>query len=116
MKKIAASLALLALPVVAYAQAVVDADSLFVKVRDLINKLIPIIITLAIFFIVWGVFRYMIAKTDDAKTKGRDAILWGAIGLFAMLSIWGLVNLLARTFNLQNTIPESQIQNLVPRR
>jgi len=69
---------------------------------DLINNyLVPLIISLALIYFLWGVAKY-IQKPDE---KGREMILWGLIGLFVMVSVWGLVNLLGGTFNLINTQP-----------
>lgn len=39
-------------------------------------------------------------------------ILWGVIGVFLMLSVWGLVNILVNTFWLNTTVPS--VGNVVP--
>jgi hypothetical protein len=33
-------------------------------------------------------------------------MLWGLIGFFLMVSIWGLVNILVGTFDLNNAVPD----------
>ena len=36
----------------------------------------------------------IIADDDEKKKKGRDTMVYGAIGLFFIVSIWGIVGLL----------------------
>ncbi len=73
---------------------------------SLVNDyLVPLIISVALIYFLWGVISY-IQKPDD---KGRDMIFWGLIGLFAMVSVWGLVNLLDNTFKLENAQPPTPI-------
>lgn len=116
MKKILAAVGVWALPALVFAQAIVDADSLFVRVKNLINQIIPIIITLTVLWIIGGIFYYVIvAKSEDKQKNAKDIILWGTVGLFVMLSIWGLVNFLGRTLNLDTRIPTEKINNLIPR-
>lgn len=105
MKKLIATLAVLA-PSVAFAQqAVVDVNSLSQKITGIGNTVIGILIALAVIFIIYNVVQFIIkAGSDDRKTY-QSAILWGIVGLFVILSIWGLVNILSGTFNTQNQAP-----------
>ena len=123
MKKILSSLAVFAFPVVAYAQMitstpVTDANSLINKVDDLINVAVWMLVSLAVLFIVWNGVQFIrhSASPDDRGTY-RDAMLWGVVGLFLIISIWGLVLILQGTFGTNTTSnapTSSQIRNLVP--
>lgn len=74
------------------------------------TSLIPLIVTLAIAVFVWGVVQYLLGANEEAKReKGRQFILWSVIALTAMVSIWGLVQVLGNTFGVQYVIP--QVQN-----
>ena len=64
------------------------------RIALLLNSAIPVMITLAVVYFIWGVISYVIAAEDDAKTKGRDKMIWGIIGLAVIVSVWGLVNFL----------------------
>ncbi|MEK7120514.1 MAG: pilin [Patescibacteria group bacterium] len=90
------------LPAVASAQ-VTDVDSVFDLVSGWINTLVPIIIALAVLAFIWGVFRYVVASSDDDKAKGRNMMIWGVVGIFVMVSVWGLVGVLKNTFGLDNS-------------
>ena len=62
-----------------------------------IGILVPILISLAVLFFLWGVFKYI--KGDAAaKAEGAKNTLWGIIGIFVMVSVWGLVRILTSTF------------------
>ena len=67
----------------------------------LIRASIPILISISVIVFVWGVFRYVIAEGEDKK-KGRDVMMYGIIGLFVMVSVWGLVRVVYNTFGLDN--------------
>lgn len=127
MKKLILTLALILLPfVTAFAQIgpegepditapapEVRCDSLanfseFVDcgVKMIINPLIYLIMALALLYFLIGVFKY-IRETDAKRAEAAKMILWGIIGLFVMVSVWGLVNVVAGTFPLSNnTMPE----------
>lgn len=104
MKKLFIVGVLLATPMVAGAISTVEG---FVgRIIDVINNaLVPLILALAFIVFIWGVFRYFISDTDEVKEKGRDLIVYGLVGFFVIISIWGIVNLLVNTFRLDNRAP-----------
>lgn len=69
----------------------------------LIGRVIPLIIALTVLVFLWGVFKFVIANDADGRKEARGYMVWGIVSLFVMVSVWGLVNLLARTFNLDNS-------------
>ncbi len=97
--------ALFASPFLAFAQETYGGqDNLFNilgVVSGLLNTLIPILITLAIVYFIWGVFKYATAKDGDAQAEGRTVMISGVIALFVIVSIWGLVALLNNTFGIE---------------
>lgn len=97
-KLIALSLALA--PVSAFAVTYNNLDDIITYGLGYGNTFIQIIIALAVIYIVYGVFTYLIrgANSEDGKEKGKNTILYGVIGLFVILSIWGIVNIVRSTF------------------
>lgn len=73
------------------------------KVGSLLNSVIPVLIALGVLYFVWGVITYVVADEEEAKSKGRDRIIWGVIGLVVIVGMWGLVNVLRNTFGLNNS-------------
>ncbi|MES2416247.1 MAG: hypothetical protein V4504_00940 [Patescibacteria group bacterium] len=72
------------------------------KISEFINLIIPILIGLGVVYFIWGVVSYVVAKEEEAKTAGRDKMIYGLIGLAVIVSIWGLVTILKDTFGVTN--------------
>ncbi|HNW71790.1 MAG TPA: hypothetical protein PKZ36_02170 [Candidatus Paceibacterota bacterium] len=87
---------------------------------DLINyvtctiskSVIPLLFILAVLLFIWGVVQYVInADSDEKRTKGRDFMIWGIIGLVVMTSIWGLVKIFGDTFDIKTDfVPQVNTQ------
>jgi multisubunit Na+/H+ antiporter MnhB subunit len=60
--------------------------------------MIPALITFAVVTLIYGVISYVIAKDDAAKEKGRNVMIYGIVGLFVIVAMWGLVAVLRNTF------------------
>jgi hypothetical protein len=69
-------------------------------IGNILNTIIPFLITLGILYFVWGVVTYVISADEEQKTKGRDKMIYGIIGLAVIVSVWGLVNILVKTFDV----------------
>ena len=92
-------LGLLALPFLANAQATVA--SLLQLVGTTLNSLVPLAIGLAVVIFLFGVIKYVTAGDDEAgRESSRQLMLWGIIGLFVMVSVWGLVQVLNSTTSI----------------
>ncbi len=110
MKKVLAlasgTLAAFALPLVSLAQSVrnvSDAGTLIINTIN--NVLVPVLFAVAFIVFLWGAFTTFIlgATSDEVKEKGKNLMLWGLIGFFVMVSIWGLVNILTGTISFGNS-------------
>lgn len=87
-------------PAVALAQIVVtDVTSLVMVLEIIMNAVVPFLVGLAVLLIIYGIVGY-ISKADDEekRTEAKNFIVWGIIGVFVMVSVWGLVNILVNTF------------------
>ena len=89
------------LPMLAMAMTVQD---LIDSLGSIFNAIIPLLMVAATVFFLWGVLQFVTSGGDDEKRKeGRDHIIYGLIGLFIMVAVWGLVNAIAGTFNMTTT-------------
>ena len=70
------------------------------QMQQLLNSIIPLLIALGVVYFIWGVVTYFINDEEEAKTKGRDRIIYGLIGLVIIIGLWGLVNLVVNTFGI----------------
>lgn len=90
---------LVLLPAVSFAEDLKDINSVAKKATSIGNLAIELSISLAVIWIIVGVVRYFIMgkEGEDRKAAGMN-ILYGVIGLFVILSIWGFVWLFTNTF------------------
>ncbi len=104
MKKIIILLLTL-LPSISFAQTLRDINSVAQKATNIGDLIIKLAIAFAVLWIVVSVVRYLIVGADDeeARKKGGQSILYGVIGFFVILSIWGLVSLLTNSFRFTTT-------------
>ena len=104
-------LAALALPLVTSAATINNISDLGSFIINTINNIIvPVLFAIAFIVFLWGAFDTFIlgATSEEVKERGKNLMLWGLIGFFVMVSIWGLVNLLTGTINFgNNTGPSS---------
>ncbi|MEK7610081.1 MAG: pilin [Patescibacteria group bacterium] len=111
MKKIITILAFL--PSVVSAQVISDVNSLTRTLTSLGNTVIQILIAFAVIWIIFNVVRYIMAGAEKRKEFGMS-ILYGIVGLFIILSIWGLVAILTNSFRTQTTPPTQQFPQIPP--
>jgi NADH:ubiquinone oxidoreductase subunit 6 (subunit J) len=68
------------------------------------NILTVLVLALALVVFIWGVIQLVGAQDDESKrTSARQRITFGIIALFVMVSVWGLVNVLIKTFGTTQT-------------
>jgi hypothetical protein len=79
-------------------------------VTQIVNPLIMLLSTGAFIVFLWGVFEFVVHAEDAVKRKeGKQAILWGLIGLVVIFGAYGLINVVLGTFDLgtiQSKLPK----------
>lgn len=116
MKKIGISI-LSSLPVVLPAVAFAANDfgeiNVFIgKVSSFINStLIPLLFGIALLVFLWGIFKYFILGGGDEgkREEGKQLMLWAIIGFVVMVSVFGIVNLIAQGLGFSG---DETIQNI----
>lgn len=65
--------------------------------------LVPLLIAVAFFYFLLGVYQYFILGASDSKKleTGRSFVQWSVIGFAAIFSVWGLVWIVLNTFGLR---------------
>ena len=105
-----------ALPLVSLAAVnnLSDAGSFIINTIN--NILVPVLFAIAFIVFLYGAFKTFIigANSEEVKEQGKSAMLWGLIGFFVMVSVWGLVNILTGTVSFGNnsgvTAPKAGVQ------
>jgi uncharacterized membrane protein YidH (DUF202 family) len=98
--------AVFALPLISSAATINNVSDVGSFIINTINNvLVPVIFAVAFIVFLWGAFETFIlgATNDTAKEKGKSLMLWGLIGFFVMVSVWGLVNVLTGTIGFGNS-------------
>lgn len=114
MKKLATFFSFLTvalLPVVTFAQGarpsgtlsgggqIRNLDNVIDRVLSAFNIAIYILISLSVVYLVWTIVKYFIMEPGEEKQAHLGKVGYALLGLFIILSIWGLVNILVTTFN-----------------
>lgn len=67
---------------------------------EIINPLILLMFGAAMIVFFWGVIQFIYnADNENKKSEGKQHILWGLIGLFIMVAVYGILNLIIATIN-----------------
>jgi Type IV secretion system pilin len=66
--------------------------------QNILNSIVPVLVALGVVYFVWGVVQYVIADGEEAKKKGKDRMIYGVIGFAVIVGLWGLVNIVVKTF------------------
>lgn len=78
--------------------------------------LVPVLFAVAFIVFLYGIARaYIFTMGDEAgRERGHQLMLWGLIGFVVMISIWGLVNVVANTFGLQGAFAPPTPSSISP--
>jgi hypothetical protein len=67
-------------------------------ISNVVNPIVMLMFAIGLLVFAYGVFEMIWKGGDaDARSKGKMHMLGGVIGMFVMLSAWGLINLVANT-------------------
>lgn len=63
--------------------------------KNIVNPLITLMVGVAVIVFLWGVFEFIRnAESSEERKKGGMHMLFGAIGLFIMVTAYGIMNLI----------------------
>lgn len=78
--------------------------------RVIINPLIIFLFALAVVYFVYGLAKYLLAPDNEEMRKtNKQHMLWGIFGMFIMIAVFGILNLLLNTLGVENS--KIRIQN-----
>lgn len=67
--------------------------------RVILNPIITLAFAVALVYFIYGVIMFVNAEGKD-KSKAKDAVTWGLVGMFIMVSVYGILNLVLATFDI----------------
>jgi hypothetical protein len=93
-------------------------DTIICKIGSyILDPLIALLMTLGLLIFLWGMIQFLLNQRTGEEAKiadGKRHMIWGVIGLLVMVSVYGIMGLIARTFNLKNT-QNQKIENQIPK-
>ena len=79
-------------------------------IGGILKPIVPLLIGLGVVVFIYGVLILMFSEGGEKKEEGKQFMLWGIIGIFVMVSVWGLVSVLSSSFQLDNRPPVIKIE------
>ncbi|MDB5238138.1 MAG: seg [Candidatus Kaiserbacteria bacterium] len=77
------------------------ASNLVAKFTDyIVDPAILIVFAAGFFFFVYGLVEFMWNLNEGAQSDGKQHMVWGMVGMFIMVSVYGIVALISNTFGL----------------
>lgn len=86
-------------PALAFAAA--GLEGIMETILGLLDVATVLIVALSVVYFLYGIFKYVAADSDENRSAGRAVMIHGIIAIFVMVSVWGLVNVLSETFDLE---------------
>ncbi|MBU4224090.1 hypothetical protein KJ934_02620 [Patescibacteria group bacterium] len=73
-----------------------EADALLNKIiQSIANPAIKLMLAIAVMVFLYGVVEFILgADNEEKRNVGRQHIIWGLIGLFIMVSVFGIMRIL----------------------
>jgi len=83
---------------VAAVSAAAFGEALDPIISNIISPAIALLFAIALVVFSYGVLRYVWGSNDgDARSHAKMSMIGGIIGMFIMMSAWGIVHLIANT-------------------
>lgn len=66
--------------------------------RVVINPLIIFLFALALVYFLYGVAQFIMnGGNDEKRTIGKSHMMWGVVGMFIMVSVFGIMRIILNT-------------------
>jgi hypothetical protein len=78
-----------------------EIDDFFGDIIDFMNDtLVPLVFAVAFLVFLWGMFKTFIlgGGDEDKQKEGKQLMMYSIVGFVIMVSLWGIVNLIAGGF------------------
>jgi uncharacterized membrane protein HdeD (DUF308 family) len=79
----------------------------------IINPAILLIFAAGFFLFVYGIVQFIWKLDEGAQSEGKKHMLWGIVGMFIMVSFYGIIGLIDETFELDIGNPDMNRANLI---
>ncbi len=71
------------------------------SITGMITSIIPILSGAALLVFLWGIADFVRnAESSTGREEGKQRMVWGVVGLFVLLSLWGLVSFVGSSLGI----------------
>lgn len=71
--------------------------------RVIINPIIIFLFALAVVYFIYGLMKYLLSPdNEEVRQSSKSHMLWGVIGMFIMVAVFGIMTLLLNTLGENN--------------
>ena len=82
--------------------------------KHIINPVIQLMFAAAVLVFIFGIFEYFKnAASSDARVTGRNNMIAGVIGMFIMISVFGIIRIVLNTVGASET--ETGVSEIIQR-
>jgi hypothetical protein len=82
---------------IAYAASTVE-ETIGNITSNIIQPIIGFFFALALAMFFWGIVQFIAnAENEEKLSEGKEHMLWGIVGMFIMVSVFGIMNLICNT-------------------
>jgi hypothetical protein len=72
---------------------------------EILNPLIALMFAVALMYFFYGIAAYIWnPDNEDAREKGRIGMLWGIVGMFVMVSVFGIMWFIIRSIGADQAL------------
>lgn len=81
-------------------------DSFLLKFNDaILNPLITLLFAIAVVYFSWGIFEFIRdSDSGEAREKGKSHMVYGIVGMFIMIAVFGIMRLITNTLGLDDSV------------
>ena len=73
--------------------------------RVIINPIIALLFALALVYFLYGVAKYLLnPDSEEVRKSSKSQMLWGVIGMFIMISVFGIMTIIINTLGADDKI------------
>lgn len=76
--------------------------SLLGKINQyILNPIIVLLFAIALLVFFWGIVEFIRdAGSEDGRENGKRNILWGIVGMFVMVAVYGIIRIILNTIGI----------------
>ena len=80
--------------------------------RVILNPLLSLLFAVAFIYFIFSVIKLINADGSD-KSEARNAVMWSLIGMFIMVSVYGIIGVVLKTFEIPSGTSTGFIQGKI---